>query len=289
MEKVIITVAVNGGLTTRDQNPNLPITPEEIAKSTLESYKAGASVVHLHTRDPLTGKPVQEFGLYKEYIRLIREKCNIIINVSTGGAPGATFEDRIGIIPLLSADKKTKPEMASFNAGMVLAGIYSQKKRAFVFDVPMLNPWSQLLNFATTMTTHGVKPEIEIYEAGMINNAEFLHGIGALKAPLHFQFVLGLLGTLQATVENLIFLKNSIRQGATWSICALSTAIFSLAPVAISCDGNVRVGLEDSVHISQGILAESNAQMVEKVVRMSKEMGREIATPDEARKILSIG
>ena len=289
MEKTIVTVAVNGGITTRDQNPNLPITPEEIAKSAFESYKAGASVVHLHTRDLVTGRPVQEFALYKEAIKLIREKCNIIINVSTAGAPGTSFEDRIGIIPLLSADKNTKPEMASFNAGPVIAGIYSEKKKAFVVDAVMLNPWSQLLNFATTLTTHGIKPEVEVYEAGMINNAEFLHDIGALKAPLHFQFVLGLLGELQATVENLVFLKSLIRQGSTWSVCALGLSIFSLAPVAISCGGNVRVGLEDGVHISKGILAESNAQMVQKVVRMSEEMGREIATPDEARKILGIG
>lgn len=287
MEKTIITVAVTGSLTTKEQNSNLPITPEEIANATFESYKAGASVVHLHSRDPVTGKSVQDFELYKKTIKLIREKCNIIINTSTAGAPGNTFEERIRIIPLLSAEN-LKPEMASFNAGSIITGIYSSKKKAFVLDAIMLNPWSQLLNFATIQTTNGVKPEIEIYDSGMINNAKFLHGIGALKAPLHFQFVLGMLGEIQATVENLIFLKNLIPQGSTWSVCAVGLDIFSLAPVAISCGGNVRVGMEDSVYISKGILAESNAQMVQKIVRLSKEMGREIATPDEARKILSL-
>jgi len=288
MEKTIITVAVTGSLTTREQNQNLPITPEEIAEATIESCKAGASVVHLHTRDPLTGKSVQDYGLYKETIRLIREKCNIIINVSTAGAPGNTFEERIGVIASLSADENVKPEMASFNAGSIITGIYSREKRDFVLDVVMLNPWSQLLNFATTLTTNGIKPEIEIYEAGMINNANFLRDIHALKIPLHFQFVLGMLGEMQSTVENLIFLKNSLPQGSTWSLCAVGLAIFSLGPVAIACGGNVRVGMEDSVHISKGVLAESNAEMVRKIVRLSQEMGREVATPEEARKILSL-
>lgn len=288
MEKTIISVAVTGSLTTREQNHNLPITPDEISEAAIESCKAGASVVHLHTRDPLTGRSVQDFELYKETIRLIRKKCNIIINVSTAGAPGNTFEERIGVVAKLSADENVKPEIASFNAGSIIAGIYSREKRDFVLDVVMLNPWSQLLNFATTLTENGVKPEIEIYEAGMINNAKFLHDIGALKAPLHFQFVLGMLGEMQSTIENLVFLKNLIPQGSTWSMCAIGLAIFSLAPVAIACGGNVRVGLEDSVHISKGILAESNAQLVQKVARISKEMGRDIATPDEARKILML-
>jgi 3-keto-5-aminohexanoate cleavage enzyme len=288
MVKTIMTVAVTGSLTTREQNPNIPYTPEEIAKSVIESHKAGAAIVHLHVRDPLTGKPVQDIELFKRTIRMIREECDIIINTSTGGGPGMTFKERIAIIPALCADKKLKPEMASLNAGSINFGILSRRQRAFVLDSVQQNPWSELLNFADTMKSHGVKPEIEIYEAGMINNARVLNEIDALKAPLHFQFVLGVLGGMQATADNLIFLKNSIPPGSTWSLCTVGLDIFSLGTVAIAAGGHVRVGLEDGVHISKGILAESNAEMVSKIVRLSMEMGREIARPDEAREILKL-
>src|SRR4030042_5137917 len=170
MDKIIITVAVTGSLTTREQNPNIPITPEEIARATIESYHAGAAVVHLHARDPSTGKPVQNIALFKEVIGLIRKECNIIINVTTGGAPGIPLEERIGIIPSLSTDKRIKPEMASLNAGSVNFGIFSRKKREFVLNDVQMNPWNSLLHFADIMKQYGVKPEVEIYEAGMINN-----------------------------------------------------------------------------------------------------------------------
>jgi len=289
MEKTIITVAVTGSLTTREQNPNIPYTPEEIAKATVESCEAGAAVVHLHVREPSTGKPIQDVELFKKTIRLIRKECNIVINTSTGGGPGMTFDERIGIIPALSAGKDTKPELASLNSGSINFGILSRSKRTFVLDAVQLNPWSELLRFADIMTKHGVKPETEIYEVGMVNNVRVLHEIEALKAPLHFQFVLGVLGGMQATVDNLVFLKNSIPAGSTWSLCAVGLDIFTLGPVAIASGGHVRVGLEDCVYISRGLVAENNAQIVSKMARISKEMGRDIAKPDDARRILGLG
>jgi 3-keto-5-aminohexanoate cleavage enzyme len=288
MDKTIVTVAITGSLNSREQNPHIPYTTEEIVEATVESWKAGASIVHLHVREPSTGKPVQDIDLFKKTIERIRKKCDIIINTSTGGGPGMTFEERIAIIPALSADKNLKPQMASLNAGSLNYGILSRKKRTFVLDAVQENPWSKLLYFADTMTHHGVKPEIEIYEAGMINNARVLHEIGALKEPLHFQFVLGVLGGMQATVDNLVFLKNSVPSGSTWSLCTVGLDIFSLGGVAIAAGGHVRVGLEDCIHISKGVLAQSNAQMVSKIVSMSKEMGREVATPEEARKVLHL-
>jgi len=265
MEKTIITVAITGSLTTRDQNPNIPYTPEEIANATIESCSAGAAVVHLHVREPSTGEPVQDIELFRETIRLIRKDSDIVINTSTGGGPGMSYDERIAIIPALASDEKVKPEMASLNAGSINFGILSRKKKGFVLDDVQLNPWSILLKFADTMSSHGVKPEIEIYEAGMIHNAKVLHEIDALKEPLHFQFVLGVLGGLQATVDNLIFLKNSIPPSATWSLCAVGLDMFSLGAAAIAAGGHVRVGLEDGVYISKGTLAESNAQMVNKI------------------------
>ncbi len=200
-----------------------------------------------------------------------------------------TFDERIGIIPALSSDKSTKPELASLNSGSINFGILSRKKREFVHDSVQQNPWSQLLRFADTMKKHGVKPESEIYEAGMVNNVKVLHELGAIDAPLHFQFVLGVLGGMQATLENLVFLKNSLPLGSTWSLCAVGLDIFSIGPAAIAAGGHIRVGLEDCIYISKGVLAESNAQIVSKVVRIAKEMEREVAAPDDARRILLLG
>jgi 3-keto-5-aminohexanoate cleavage enzyme len=288
MEKLIITVAVTGSLTTRDQNPHIPYTPEEIAASTVEACRAGASVVHLHVRETSTGKPVQDVELFRKTIRLIRRECDIVINASTGGGPGMTFDERIGIIPALSTNRETKPEMASLNSGSINFGILSRKNREFVLDAVQLNPWSQLLRFADTMKKYGVKPESEIYEAGMVNNVKVLQEIGAIDAPLHFQFVLGVMGGMQATVENLVFLRSVVPQGSTWSLCTVGLDIFTLGPVAIAAGGHVRVGLEDTVHVAKGKLAQSNAEIVSKIAGIAREMGREIATPKEARRILHL-
>ena len=289
MEKLIITCAVTGALTTKQQNPHVPYTPEEIAESAVEAYKAGAAVAHIHARDPQTGKPAHDVELYKKIIRLIRKKCDVLINTTTGGGPNMSFDHRIGIIPALSAEADVKPEIASLNAGSLNYGILSRSKKEFILDDVQMNPWTQLHRFALTMKKHGVKPEIEIYDSAMINNARvLLEELDAIVPPLHFQFVLGVLGGLQPTVPNLIFLQNSIPLGATWSLCSVGLSIFSLGPVAIATGGNVRVGMEDGVYVSKGKLAESNAELVAKMKRMSLEMGREVATPDEARKILGL-
>jgi 3-keto-5-aminohexanoate cleavage enzyme len=289
MKKLMITVAITGALTTKEQNPNIPYTPEEIAESAIEACKAGAAVAHLHVRDPLTGKAVQNVDLFKKVIRLIRKRCDILINTTTGGGPNMTFDDRIGIIPALAKEADVKPEIASLNAGSLNFGILSRSKKAFTLDDVQMNPWSQLQRFAETIKKHGVKPEIEIYDSAMINNAMvLLKELDAIVPPLHFQFVLGVLGGLQPTVDNLIFLKNSIPSGSTWSVCSLGLSIFSLGPVAITAGGHIRIGLEDGVYISKGKLAESNAELVAKIGRLASEMGREVATPDEARKLLSL-
>lgn len=288
MEKLIITTAVTGGLTTRKQNPNVPHSPEEIARAAIDSCKAGAAVVHLHVRDPLTGDRVHKVELFKETIGIIRQECDMIINTTTGVGPNTPLDERIAIIPELSADQKFKPEMASLNCGSLNFGMLDRKKREFILNDVQMNPWASLLFFGDTMKQYGVKPELEIYEAGMINNAMVLLSLDALKPPLHFQFVLGVLGGMQATIDNLVFLKNSIPLGSTWSVCAIGLSIYSIAPVAIAVGGNVRVGFEDCVHIAKGVLADSNAQMVAKIAHLSQEMGREIATPTEARRILGL-
>jgi 3-keto-5-aminohexanoate cleavage enzyme len=288
LEKTIITAAVAGALTTRQHNPNLPHTAEEIAGAAIDSWKAGAAIVHLHARDPETGRPLQKAEAFARIIRIIRGKCDIIINTSTGGGPGISLADRIGIIPELASDAAVKPEMASLNCGSLNFGMLDRKKREFVLNDVQMNPWASMLHFADTMKGHGVVPELEVYDAAMINNALVLQSLSAIDPPLHFQFVLGVLGGIQATVENLVFLKSSIPPGATFSLIAAGLSIFTLGPVAIALGGHVRTGLEDGVHIAKGVLAENTAQMVAKIARMSAEMGRDVATPGEARKILGL-
>ncbi|HVN24433.1 MAG TPA: 3-keto-5-aminohexanoate cleavage protein, partial [Syntrophorhabdales bacterium] len=275
MEKLIITAAVAGALTTRQHNPNLPHTPEEIARAAIDSCKAGASVVHLHARDPVTGHPLQKAELFAKIIRIIRSECDIVINTSTGGGPGIALEDRIGIIPELATDPEVKPEMASLNCGSLNVGMLDRKKREFTLNDVQMNPWASMLHFADTLKKHTVVPELEIYDTAMINNALVLRSLDALGEPLHFQFVLGVLGGLQATAENLVFLKNSIPPNATWSLIAAGLNIYTLGAVAIALGGHVRTGLEDGVHIEKGVLANDSAQMVAKIARISKEMGRD--------------
>lgn len=287
MEKTIITVAVTGSLTTKKQNPNIPYAPEEIAEAAIESRKAGAAVAHLHVRNPSTGKAVQDPELYKKVVKRIHKECDMLINITTGGGPGMSYDERIAIIPVLTKEG-LKPEIASLNAGSLNFGILSRKKKEFLLDDVQMNPWGQLYRYAKTMKDHGVKPEIEIYDAGMINNAKVLLELDALEPPLHFQFVLGVLGGMQPTVENLVFLKSSLPPGSTWSVCVVGLEIFSLGAAAIAAGGNVRLGFEDGVYISKGQLAKSNAQLVTKMKRISLEMGRETATPDDARKILNL-
>jgi 3-keto-5-aminohexanoate cleavage enzyme len=288
MEKLVITAALIGALTTRQQNPNVPYSTEEIARAAVDAWKAGASMVHLHVRNPETGACIQDAPRFRELIRMIRNECDAIINVTTGGAPGMSTEERIAIVPQLSGDPAVKPDMASLNCGSLNFGLLSRKKRQFILDDVQMNPWGTILHFADTMKEHKVKPELEIYDAGMINNALVLQSLEALVEPLHFSFVLGVMGGMQATIDNLLFLKNSIPRDASWSVCCVGIPIYTLAPVAIGLGGHVRVGFEDCVHISSGVLAESSAQMVEKIARMAKDMGREIASPTEARSVLHL-
>ncbi len=288
MDKLIITAAVTGSLVTPEQNPDLPVTPEQIAGAAIESAQAGAAMVHLHVRDPESGRPVHETALFADVIGRIRAESDVIINISTGGGPGMSFDERIGVIPDLAAQQGIKPEVASLNAGSVNFGILSQRTKEFVMSAVQANPWPELKRFAETMLAHGVKPEIEIYEAGMVHNAVVLESIGALRAPLHFQFVLGVLGAMQATVENMVFLKSSLPPRATWSVCAVGLKILELAPVAIASGGHVRVGLEDTVFLAPGVKARSNKDLVTKIADMAQWMGRPLANPKEAREMLGL-
>ena len=300
MEKLIITAAITGGASPED-NPYLPKSPKEQVKAALEAYEAGASVVHIHARNPETGKGEQKAKWFEEAIVPIRERCDMIINVTTGGAGRRVDGDwlykeiaeesvkgRISVIPELCKNPLTKPDLASFNAGSPVIDIYNQKKKEFILKFVMVHSFPDMVQMAETMKACGVKPELECYDVGMINNARYLGDLGHIEAPLYFQFVLGVLGQIPATVDNLVHMVQSIPQGSPWSVCAIGLNEFAMGTMAILMGGHVRVGFEDNIYLSKGVRAKSNAELVEKIVRLAKELDREIATPEEARAILKL-
>lgn len=269
MNKLIITAALTGAEVTRDNNPNLPITPVEIAKAAYQCYQAGASVVHLHVRNE-DETPTQAGEIYKKTIGLIKAKCNLIIQVSTGGAVGMTAHERLQPVYL-------KPEMATLSTGSVNFG-----------DDVFMNPPSYLEEFAQVMREQGVKPEIEAFDVGMINNALQLVKKGFISEPLHFDFVMGVPGGIPGTLKNLLHMVESIPPGSTWTVAGMGRTELPLGTAAIIMGGHVRVGFEDNIYYEKGLLAESNAQLVERIVRVAQIHSRPVASPDEARNILGL-
>lgn len=269
MDKLIITAALTGAEVTRKNQPNLPLTPDEIAEAAYQCYLAGASIVHIHARDK-EGNPTQSYDVYKEIKEKIESKCNIIFQPSTGGAVWHGPDERLQPVEL-------KPEMATLSAGTCNFGP----------DV-FMNSQEYMEKFAIRMKELGVKPEIEVFERGMIENAKSLVKKGLVDTPLHFDFVLGVPGACPATAEDLMYMVKSIPEGSTWTVAGIGRHELPLATMGIMLGGHVRVGFEDNVYYGRGQLAESNAQLVERIVRIAKELGREIATTDEAREILKI-
>jgi 3-keto-5-aminohexanoate cleavage enzyme len=269
MEKLIITVALTGNVPTKDMNPNLPVTADEIAADVRRCADAGAVLFHVHARD-VELKPTLAIDAFKERARKIKEVAPaVIIQLSTGGRAGKDWEARANPVRLL-------PEMASFTTGSSnLPGMIYENSPQFIEFL------------AKVFKETGVKPEIEVFETGMINNALFLQNKGYIEAPLHFQFVLGVPGSMPGTVKNLVFLSESIPSGSTWIVAGIAKSEIPLAAAAIVMGGHVRVGLEDNLFLPDGSAA-SNPRLVEKIVAIAKEVGRDIAGPDEAREILSL-
>ncbi|APT75425.1 3-keto-5-aminohexanoate cleavage protein [Marinitoga sp. 1135] len=269
MDKLIITVALTGAEVTKEQQPNLPVTPDEIAEAAYECYLAGASIAHVHARDE-DGKPTQSYEVYKEIKEKIEAKCNMIFQPSTGGAVYHTFEQRKQPLEL-------NPEMATLSAGTTNFG-----------EDVFMNTQEYMEKFAAEMKERGIKPEIEVFERGHIANALRLVKKGLLDMPIHFDFVMGVPGAIPGDIEDLVYLVSRIPQGSTWTVAGIGRYELPLAVHAILMGGHVRVGFEDNIYYKKGELAKSNAQLVERIVRLAKELGREVATPDEAREILNI-
>ncbi len=269
MEKLIITCALSGAEINKKDNPNLPVTPEELAREAEQAVAAGASIIHLHVRKE-DGTPTMDPEIFGRARDLIAEKTDAIIQFSTGGAVGMPLEERIAPLDL-------QPEMATLTTGTVNFG------REVFYNPP---PYIEAL--ATRMQEKGVKPEIEVFEAGMIKNALFFVRQGLLEMPLHFDLVMGVPGGIPAEVRDLVYLVESLPQGSTWSVAGIGRHELNLGTVALIMGGHVRVGFEDNIYYHRGVLAESNAQLVERMARLAGEVGREVARPDEARQILQM-
>jgi len=269
MEKLIITVALTGNVITKKMNPHLPVSAEEISADVRRCADAGAAVFHVHARDS-ESLPTLELSVYKQNVRKIKETApDVIIQLSTGARAGKDWEARTAPVRLL-------PEMGSFTTGSNnLPGIVYENSPQFIEHL------------ARVFEQTGVKPEIEVFETGMINNALFLQKKGLLHHPLHFDFVLGAPGAMPASVKNLLFLSETIPPGSTWTVAGIDKGEIPLSAAAIVLGGHVRVGLEDNIYMPDGCPA-SNPLLVEKVVRIAREIGREIGTPEEARAILSL-
>jgi 3-keto-5-aminohexanoate cleavage enzyme len=269
MHKLIITAALTGAEVTRAQQPALPITPIEIAIAAEECARAGASIVHVHARNP-DGSPTQDKETYRQIIGAIKARCDVIVQVSTGGAVGMTPQERLAPVTLV-------PEMATLSMGTVNFG----------GDVFMNHP-ADMEVFAKAMQQHGVKPELEIFDSGMLTTANRWLKKGLLTGPLHFDFVLGIPGGMAGTPEALLYLKSQLPEGATWTVAGIGAAQLPLGTLAILLGGHVRVGFEDNVYYRKGELAQSNAQLVARIARISRELDRDVATPDEARRLLGL-
>ncbi|NLY70119.1 MAG: 3-keto-5-aminohexanoate cleavage protein [Clostridiales bacterium] len=271
MEKLIITACICGAEVTKEHNPAVPYTIEEIAREAKSAYDAGASVIHLHVRWD-DGTPTQDSSRFQEAINAILEVCpDVIIQPSTGGAVGMSDEER-----LASLNVVPKPEFATLDCGTLNFG----------GDEIFVNTDNTIFNFARIMKERGIKPELEVFDKGMIDIALKADKQGLLVHPLHFDFVLGV--QMSATLRDLVIMVGSIPHGSTWTACGIGRYAFDIAAGAIIMGGHVRIGFEDTIYLEKGVLAKSNGELVEKVARLAKFFGREIATPDEARRILSI-
>lgn len=271
MEKLIISAAICGAEVKKEQNPAVPYTIDEIVREAKSAYDAGAAVIHLHVRWD-DGTPTQDTKRFQEAVDAIRKVCpDVIIQPSTGGAVGMTDLER-----LASTDIVPTPEFATLDCGTCNFG----------GDEIFINTDNTIFNFAKIMKEKGIKPELEVFDKGMIDIALKADRKGLLVHPLHFDFVLGV--QMSATLRDLVFMAGSVPAGSTWTAAGLGKNAWHIAAATISLGGHVRVGFEDNLYLEKGVLAKSNGEMVAKAVQIAKLLGREIATPDEAREILGL-
>ncbi len=274
MDKLIITAALTGGIHGKEANPALPEQPDEIIREAVRCHEAGAAVVHLHARDR-AGRGVADAHIFGEMNQGIRARCGIIIQNTTGG-PGLPIDERI-----TSLD--AKPEMASLNMGTVV--FFHQGK-----ELPFINLRSEIEAFAKAMLDRGIKPEMEVYNPAMLGEVENLIRCDLLARPYYINFVMGVggMGGYPGTLKNLATMIDLLPPGSIFNVSGIGRAQLPMNTMAMLCGGHARTGFEDCVNYRRGELAQSNAQLVERVARLARELGREVATSDEARTILGM-
>jgi uncharacterized protein (DUF849 family) len=298
-DKVIISCAVTGAIHIPSMSPYLPITSEQIAQEAIASAKAGASSVHIHARDPKTGEPTMDLGLFQEICQEVNNKSDVILCITTGGAPTMTPEER------MVAVKKFKPELASINMGSINFGLfplmekikeykwdwekrYLEKSKDNIFK----NTFYDQERIFKIMKENGTKPELECYDIGHLYNTAYWADKGLIDPPFWLQLIFGIMGAIQPSVENLVFMKSTadrlFGKDYLWSVLPTGRHEFNLCTVGALMGGNVRVGMEDNLYLSKGRLAKSNAEMVEKMVHLLKELDLEPTSPQETRAMLKL-
>ena len=269
MQPAIITAAIVGAELTRDQQPYLPISPHEIIAAAIECYEAGAAIIHIHVRDA-EGNSTQDAAIFREVVEGIRARCNVITQVSTGGAVWMSADERLQSI-------ECRPDMATLTTGSVNFG-----------DSVFVNNRGLVETFARRLRDYGIVPEIEIFDAGMLDEAMRLLNIGLITEPLQFDFVMGVPGGIGAEPAHLMHLVRSLPPGSTWSVAGIGRHQLTLGAIALAMGGNVRVGFEDNIYYRKGQLAKTNAELVARIVRIANELDRPVATPSQAREMLQL-
>ena len=299
--KVIVTCAVTGSSHTPTMNNDIPMTVEEHIDQSVAAAQAGAGVIHLHARDPRDGRPVSDVGIFREYCAGIKERSDAVISITTGGATGQTIEERLRVI------KELKPELATCNLGTMNYGLFQMIPKyegrwkydweepflASTKDEPFVNRFSDIEYMLTVLAAEtGCRFEFEAYDIGHLYTLAFFADQGLVPTPIFMQFVIGTLGGIGPDVENVFHMKEAATRlfgnDAEWGILGGGRAQFDLITAGATLGGNVRVGLEDSIYLRKGKLAESNADQVDKIVRILDELSREPMTPDETREVLGL-
>jgi len=298
-KKVFINCAVTGSIHIPTMTPHLPITPQQIASEAIAAAKAGAGTVHLHVRNPETGQPSSDLGLFKEVCSEIHRSSDVVMCPTTGGGLGMTPEERVRVV------RELQPELASCNMGSFNFGLfpllerfskfkfewekeYLEMTRDFIFP----NTFKSLEIFLKSFRDSGTKPEMECYDVGHLYNVAHMADQGYIDRPFFLQLILGILGAIQPSVENLVHMKNTADKlfgdDYLWSVLPVGRHQFALGTVAVVMGGNVRVGMEDNLYLSKGVLVKSNAESVAKIRHLIEELSLEVATPDETRKMLKL-
>ena len=280
MNPVVISAALTGVLATREQCPAIPYTPREIADEAKRAADAGAAIVHIHARTP-EGGPDWSVETFGDILSEVRARSDVIVNFSTG-AVGIPAEERIAHI------RDLKPEIGALNMGSMNYAIYSEKKKAFYHDHVFANPFKDIQFFLEAMNAAGVRPELECFDTGHIANTAPLLDMGVLRPPLQFSLIMGVLGGIPGTTRHLTNQVDTLPAGSHWQVIGIGLKQWALVAAALTMGGNVRVGLEDNFYLEEGRMARSNGELVAKAAHLAREVGRSVASIEEARKILCL-